>query len=180
MTTAVAVNTRTVIAKRKRKVFLNLLARCGSVIQASQAAGYQDPRALQAYRKDNDDFADDWAAAVDAAACRLEDEADRRGIEGWLEPVFHKGAIVGHIRKFSDAMLALRLKGLKPDTYRDSARGGDVNVSFGIAVIPMAAKSEEEWEKEAIEMHSNQKVIELEAKPTENTMLRVKRTNRGD
>jgi hypothetical protein len=38
----------------------------------------------------------------------------------------------------------------------------------GGAVVPDTAKSEEDWESRAVEMHQNQKVITLEDKPTEN------------
>jgi hypothetical protein len=38
----------------------------------------------------------------------LEFEARRRAVDGWLEPVFHKGEVIGHIHRYSDGLL-LRL-----------------------------------------------------------------------
>lgn len=42
-----------------------------------------------------------------------------RGINGWDEPVFYRGRIVGHVRKFSDEMLKLALRSMKPEKYSD-------------------------------------------------------------
>jgi hypothetical protein len=52
----------------------------------------------------------------------MEQEADRRAIEGVDEPVFHKGTVVGHIRKYSDTLLIFRLKALAPAKYRETIR----------------------------------------------------------
>ncbi len=169
------VNTKNIIADRKRKVFLKVLAQTASVSTAAKACGYQDTSTLQRYRRDNEHFADLWNEALEAAANVLEDEAVRRARDGVLEPNFYKGDIVGHTRKFSDSLMMFMLRGLKPDTYRENARGGNMNVNFGIAVLPMTAQSDEAWEERALVMHSGQKLIKVEAKPTENAMLRVKR-----
>ena len=48
-----------------------------------------------------------------------EDEADRRAVEGTLRPVFHKGNICGHVREYSDSLLAIQLKAGNPDRYAD-------------------------------------------------------------
>lgn len=169
------INTRNLLAARKRKVFIKVLSKCGSVSAAAKACGHQDTSTFQRYRRDHEDFADEWSEALEAAANVLEDEAIRRAVDGVLEPTFYKGDIVGHTRKHSDTLMMFMLRGLKPDTYRENVRGGGVHVNFGIAVLPMTAQSDEAWENRALEMHKGQKIIEIEAKPTENAMLRVKR-----
>ena len=169
------VNTKNTIAARKRRVFLKVLAQTASVSVAAKACGYQDTSTLQAYRRDNEDFGDLWNEALEAAANVLEHEAIRRAVDGVLEPTFYKGVVVGHTRKYSDSNLQFMLRGMKPDTYRENARGGNMNVNFGIAVLPMTAQNDEAWENRALEMHKGQKIIEVEDKPTENAMLRVKR-----
>ncbi len=169
------VHSKQLIAARKRKVFLKVLAKTASVSAAAKACGYQDTSTLQAYRRDDEDFAEEWNNALESAANVLEAELIRRAVDGVLEPVFYKGGVVGHIRKYSDTNLQFALRGMKPDVYRETARGGGLSVNFGIAVLPMTAKSAEEWEKGAIEMHKGQTTIEIEDKPTENAMLRVKR-----
>lgn len=56
-----------------------------------------------------------------------------RAIEGWLEPVFYKGGLVGFVRKFSDRMLELQAKRYIPE-YRDRS-AMDVNVAGGVLVV---------------------------------------------
>ena len=47
----------------------------------------------------------------------LEQSALDRAVNGWLEPVYYKGDIVGHIRKFSDALTIFMLKCWRSDRY---------------------------------------------------------------
>jgi hypothetical protein len=49
---------------------------------------------------------------------RLEREAIRRAMEGWEEPVYQKGMLVGYVRKFDSNMLQFVLKKMKPE-YRE-------------------------------------------------------------
>jgi len=49
-----------------------------------------------------------------------EAELHRRAVEGWDEPVWWQGAQVGTRRRYSDALLTLKLKRLDP-RYRESA-----------------------------------------------------------
>lgn len=55
-----------------------------------------------------------FEAATDEAADRLEMEARRRAEEGWREPVFQGGALVGHKRKYSDRLLLALLEAHHP------------------------------------------------------------------
>lgn len=177
MTNAVVVHkdSRAVLAKKKRRVFLDVLARTGVVAEAARAVGYTDTATLQQYRRNDEEFAEAWDLSLDAAANVLEEEIWRRAKEGVLEPTFYKGQVVGYTPKYSDTLAMFILRGLKPGTYRESQRGGDMNINFGIAVLPMTAQSDEQWEKRAVLMHSEQKVITIEAKPVENQMARIKR-----
>jgi hypothetical protein len=50
---------------------------------------------------------------------RLEAEADRRAVDGVLEPVFYKGVEVGTVRKYSDRLLITRLRAEMPEKYAD-------------------------------------------------------------
>jgi len=67
------------------------------------------------------------------------------------------------------------IRGARPDTYRETARGGETNINFGIAVLPMTAPDETDWQNRAILMHDKQEPILIEAKPTENQMAHIKR-----
>ncbi len=168
-------DSRAFLAKKKRKVFLGVLAKTGQVAVASRACGYTDTATLQAFRRNDEDFAEAWDFALEAAAHVLEEEAIRRATEGVLEPVYYKGEVAGYKTNYSDTLLMFILRGLKPGVYRENQRGGDTNINFGIAVLPMTAQSDEQWEQRAVLMHQEQKTITIEAKPVENQMARIKR-----
>lgn len=168
------VSSKTILAKKKRKVFLRILAQTGKVAEAARAVGFQDTSSLQKFRRDDEDFAEEWGAALDSAKHVLEEEAIDRAVNGVLEPTYYKGEIVGYTAKKSDALMMFLLRKLDP-SYRDTSRGGDTNITFGIAVLPMTAQSDEAWEKRALTMHGNQTIIEVEAKPVENRLSRVQR-----
>jgi hypothetical protein len=170
-------DSRAVLAKKKRKVFLDVLAKTGRVTEAARAVGYTDTATLQSYRRQNEDFAEEWEHALESAADVLEDEMWRRAHDGVLEPTYYKGKIVGYTTKYSDAVGMFILRGLRPHKYRENARGGDTNINFGIAVLPMTAQNDKQWEDSAVLMHEEQKTITIEAKPVENTMARIKRSD---
>ena len=170
--------TRVEISKRKRKVFLKLLAETGGNVAASSAAvGYANTAFLMKVKRDDEDFAEEWDLAVQAGANVLEAEILRRGIEGVLKPILHKGKIVAYETVYSDTLLLAAMKKAHPG-YRDARIGGDTNINFGIAILPMTAKNDDDWENRAVEMHSEQKVIVLEAKPIEHHT--VTKITRGD
>ena len=178
MSTAVATkpNSRAILAKKKRRVFLDVLAKTGVVAEAARACGYTDTATVQSHRRQDEEFAEEWEHALEAAKHVLEEEVWRRAKDGVLEPVFYKGEVVGYKPNYSDSLAMFILRKLDP-SYRDTARGGDTNINFGIAVLPMTAPSEGDWEKRAVAMHSEQKTITIEAKPVENTMARVQRSD---
>lgn len=177
MTNAVVQHTdsRAFLAKKKRRVFLGVLAKTGQVAEAARACGYTDTATLQKFRRNDEDFAEAWDHALESAADVLEDEMWRRAHDGVLEPTYYKGKIVGYTTKYSDAIGMFILRGLRPHKYRENARGGDTNIHFGIAVLPMTAQNDEQWEQRAVLMHQEQKTITIEAKPVENQMARIKR-----
>lgn len=177
-----ASNTQQIMAKKKRKVFLQILAQTGKVTDAAKAVGYADTKSMEAYRRKDDDFAEAWDLALSAAKHGLEAEAWRRAHDGVLEPVYYKGKIVGYKTNYSDSLIMFLLRKLDP-AYRDSAGKGDTNFNFGIAVLPMQAENVDAWEQRALEMHGGQKLIEVEAKPVENQFSRQARDDsmgRGD
>ncbi len=170
-------DSRAVLAKKKRRVFLRVLAETGVVAEAARACGWTDTSTIQRYRNEDEEFAEAWDLSLQAAAHVLEAEAIRRAMEGEMKPIYYKGAIAGYETKRSDTLMMFMLRGMKPDVYRDNARGGDMNINFGVAVLPMTAPSDDDWEKRAVIMHDSQKTITLEAKPVENQMARIQRSD---
>ena len=106
------------VSAAKKKKFLACLKSTGNI---SEAARFAKVNRLTPYnwREADPAFAKAWEEALDEYADRLEKEADRRAVEGWLEPVFYEGEECGHKRKFSDTLLIFRLKALRPEKYRE-------------------------------------------------------------
>lgn len=104
------------------KAFLATLEKTGSPSDASDAAEISRSQAFRV-RKEDPDFADAWEHALGRYGDLLAKEADRRARKGVLEPVVgrigkDKDGIICKVRKFSDSLLALRLKRLDAG-YRD-------------------------------------------------------------
>lgn len=58
-------------------------------------------------------------AAIDRGVDMLEDEARRRAFAGWDEPVYQKGELVGHVRRYDTILLIFMLKAHRPEKYRE-------------------------------------------------------------
>ena len=98
--------------------FLKELAKRGNVTAAAKAAKIGRRTAFD-YKAADPEFAQAWAAAMEEAADRLENEAFRRAHDGVSKPVFQMGGKVGTIREYSDTLLIFLLKGARPDKYAE-------------------------------------------------------------
>lgn len=103
------------------RAFLTALASTCSVTKACEITGLPRPT-VYGWRANDVDFAARWNDAKRIGAEALEDEAMRRAAEGVDEPVFHQGAQVGAIRKYSDTLAIFLLKGAMPEKYRDNTK----------------------------------------------------------
>lgn len=63
-------------------------------------------------------FADAFDRARDVVADRLEAECRRRAM-GTDAPVYYRGQVVGHLRKYSDALLLALLNAYRPEKFRN-------------------------------------------------------------
>ena len=105
----------------RQRVFLETLAKTGRVDWSAEAAGVSRTHVYSWRSKKQDpdgSFREQWKKAETEAVTILEDEATRRAVEGWEEPVYYKGEVCGTIRKFSDTLLMFRLNGLAPERYK--------------------------------------------------------------
>ena len=141
---------RTKFTDAKKQVFIDTMAKTGRNHASAEAAGVTYETVRSHIKADQE-----FAAAVEAARQQygewLESEVERRGVEGWEEPVFNykDGSILGTVKKFSDKMLELALKKHVPE-YRDKS-SLDLEHSGGVLVIPAKSASDEEWAKEHAE-----------------------------
>jgi hypothetical protein len=78
-------------------------------------------------------FAARWTVALQMASDLLEEEADRRGRDGFDVPVFHRGRTCGAKRRYSDGLLLARLKAVRPEAYRE--KGPNLPQTQSVSVI---------------------------------------------
>lgn len=93
-------------------------AECGNITQAAKLAKVNR---CQHYKWMEEDpaYAVRFDEAHEAACDALEQEARRRATKGVNEPVFHKGAKVATVKKYSDTLLIFLMKGAMPEKYRE-------------------------------------------------------------
>ena len=91
--------------------FLSILADNGGIVSDACKAVGVARRSIYDKRDADPQFKADWEQAVDRGVDILEDEAKRRAAEGTEEPIFYQGEIVATIKKKSDYLMALLLKG---------------------------------------------------------------------
>lgn len=111
---------------RARDRFIRRLAESGNVADSCRKARLPQRTAYD-LRKSDPEFAALWKEAEEISIDGLEDEARRRGVEGWDEPVYQKGRKVGTIKRHSDRMLEILLKGHRPK-FRENQVAVQVNV----------------------------------------------------
>lgn len=111
-------HTRTRARDRQKVRFVRRLAETGNVAASCRRVRVTRSVAYE-WREADPAFAKLWDEALEIATDALEAEARRRAVQGWKEPVFHQGKRVGAIRKYSDRMLEILLKGHRPDKFRE-------------------------------------------------------------
>lgn len=116
-----------------KPAFLMALAEVPVVSRACAAVGIERSTAYRA-RETDELFARDWDDAMEQGIDKAEQEAFRRAVEGTDKGVWHQGVLVGSERVYSDALMALILKGRRKKIYADrteltGAEGGPVQQS---------------------------------------------------
>jgi hypothetical protein len=101
-----------------QRAFLLAYCEIPSITSASEAAGITRT-CHYGWMAESEDYRLAFEIAKPIGISSLESEAVRRAHLGCDEPVFYKGVECGSVRKYSDTLMALLLKGHKPDTYKD-------------------------------------------------------------
>ena len=91
----------------------------GHPVRVACAMARYARRSVYRWRGQNAAFVARWARALDMAGDLLEEEADRRGRDGFDVPVFYQGRTCGTKRTYSDGLLLARLKAIRPEMYRE-------------------------------------------------------------
>lgn len=111
---------RTTGTPRRKRAFLAVLSETCNASLACAAIN-QPRRTVYNWRNADPAFARDWAKARAIGADAIEDELVRRAVEGVAVPVYHRGVIVGAMRRYNDRLLMVLLRALKPERYRERA-----------------------------------------------------------
>lgn len=125
--------------------FLGTLAKTGLIGVSCKAAGIS--QACEKMRRDQDE---DWARRFNEAMQdyneSLEQEIHRRGVEGYDEPIYQNGQLVGHRRRYSDRLLEMQAKS-RMKKYQEKAV--DIGIEAGgVLVVGGLAANTDEWLKE--------------------------------
>jgi hypothetical protein len=132
---------------RRRQTFLRLLAAGEPAIGAAEAANI--PRStLYIWRRDAPKFRAAWDRAAglarDAIADRFQAALMQRALDGIDEPVFHAGRLVGHRKRYSDALLLAGLRELMKPAAPLSRAPANLPVRPRVIVEPLGPPTEEE------------------------------------
>lgn len=103
-------------AGKRRRAFLDALAKTGCVRDAARAAGVT-PATVYNHQARDAAFAHHCRIAIDMAGTDIELHAWERGVVGIEEEVLAYGKVVGTRIKRSDMILKLLLQGCKPNKY---------------------------------------------------------------
>ncbi|MBF0098390.1 MAG: hypothetical protein HQM04_13305 [Magnetococcales bacterium] len=106
------------LTAKRRMLFLAALAQSGVITEAAQAAG-MSRGCVYTHRAKDPEFAREWDDSLLQFADSLEAAAHQRAVDGWLEPIFQGGELVGHARRYSDSLLLALLKAKRPE-YRST------------------------------------------------------------
>jgi hypothetical protein len=101
-----------------KPAFLASLREVPVVSRACGAVGIERSTAYRA-REVDVAFASSWDDAMEEGIDKAEQEAFRRAVDGTEKGVWHQGSLVGSERVYSDALLALVLKGRRKTVYAE-------------------------------------------------------------
>ena len=108
------------IPRPRARAYLAAYALTGKFVTAAALAGIDLKTGLNWRNDENDKVFRTALTAAQALACDLlEAEIVRRAVEGIDEPVYQQGRLVGFVRKYSDRLLELAVKGGLPEKYRE-------------------------------------------------------------
>ena len=119
-------------AEQRFEMFLTVLATTGNVSEAVRLAGL-GRRSVYDRKERDPEFAQAWHEALQVSYDAVEHAVRNRAVEGWLEPVFYQGEIVGHVRRFNDENARFLLKAKRPQEFRERMEiSGQVDVATTI------------------------------------------------
>lgn len=122
------------INDKKKNDFLMTYIKCGTIAKAARKCKIDRTTHYQ-WMRQNEHYREAFAIARQRAGDLLEEEAHRRAMEGYEQPIYYKGEKVGSRKVYSDYLLVELLRGAKPEIYRPSTEvNTNVNINLSDAV----------------------------------------------
>lgn len=163
-----------VVAKRKRDLFLKVLADTGNVEEASAFIGYANTSYLKTLRRKDPDFAEAWHEALQAFADKIEGVVLHHAYNGQIKAKWHQGRVAGYEREYDTTLRLATLKALKPEVWGEK-KTVDINhtKNVGVMVISVKERSLEEIEAASVAVHDRQRQL---VAPVETNIIDVEST----
>lgn len=116
--------------------FLEAYKELGTVRAAAERVGI-GYRTHARWLATDPDYEERWRTeAKEVVADKIEEEAMRRAVDGVDRPVYQGGTKVGTVREFSDTLMVLLLKALRPEKYRENVHhSGSVGLTLEAAMM---------------------------------------------
>jgi len=116
---------------RRKSLVLDLLSQGDTLAQVRTALGINRVTVYR-WRQYDQAFATAYSDAMEAGTDLIEQEARRRAVEGYDRPVFQGGGLAGLERVYSDMLLALLLRGRRPEVFRETTSRTAMTTSISI------------------------------------------------
>ncbi len=114
---------RPVTVEQQQALFLKHYAAIGVVTAAAKITGIDRQRHYEWLEDVRfPDYPERFARATHEAAEVMEAAMVSRGVQGWDEPVYQGGELVGHKRVYSDRLLEIGLRARLPEKYSERQR----------------------------------------------------------
>ncbi len=154
-------------AFERRVEFLEHLANTGRVAESARAAGFKNSMYVNMLRKKDPVFAEAWDMAIQSWKDELEGEAIRRAQDGVKKAIYFQGRHVmdkddnpAYEVTYSDSLMVHLLKAFIPERHGDKSKvEHTVTGKVGIALIPVKAISLDDFERESLLMHAQQRPL---------------------
>lgn len=110
--------------------FYEVFSETANVSKSCEVANFSRTYFYQRLKEDAE-FKKQHELEFEKAVDKMEEEARRRAFQGILEPVFHKGEVVGHKRCFSDGLAMFLLSGYKPKVFKQRVENTNIDAGPG-------------------------------------------------
>jgi hypothetical protein len=104
-----------------KQAFLDMLEEVPNITAVRKLFGVGSSAVYRAKAADPE-WAADVGHAINAGYDMMEEEARKRAVDGWNEPVYYRGEMVGEIRRYSDGLLKFLLTHSKPKKFNPGAK----------------------------------------------------------